>query len=163
MQHGVATKRAGLFDLAQDARGAALGALFEGAQAVEHAGVAGKKLSDGAGLRWLLEDRAFDDWRNAQELAGAGVDHDVDAVLAKGDAGFELAAAGFGVGVAVEVDLKDVVEVGEEIDHDPPQPQQRPQGRVDHRCQNRVCHGQEYDPGFGPGRIWRALSYKLER
>ena len=26
-----------------------------------------------------------------------------------------------------------------------------------------MCHGQEYDPGFGPGRIWRALSYKLKR
>ena len=43
---GAAVGRMG--DLAHYARGAALGALFEGAQAVEHAGVTGKKLSDGA-------------------------------------------------------------------------------------------------------------------
>jgi len=44
----IKTERANLFDLAQNARGAALGALLECAQAVEHAGVAGQQLRDGA-------------------------------------------------------------------------------------------------------------------
>ena len=44
----IKTEGAALFDLAQDARGAALGALFERAQAVEHAAVAGQQFGDGA-------------------------------------------------------------------------------------------------------------------
>ena len=48
MQRSCKTEGAALFDLAQDACGAALGALFEGAQHVEHAGVAGQQFADGA-------------------------------------------------------------------------------------------------------------------
>ena len=48
LQRSCKTEGAGLFDLAQDARGAALRALFECAQAVEHAGVPGQQFGDGA-------------------------------------------------------------------------------------------------------------------
>jgi len=43
---GAAVRR--MRHLAQDARGAALGALFECTQAVEHAGVAGQQFGDRA-------------------------------------------------------------------------------------------------------------------
>ena len=48
LQRSCKTEGAALFDRPQDARGAALGALFEGAQEVEHAGVAGQQVGDGA-------------------------------------------------------------------------------------------------------------------
>ena len=148
-----------LRDLTQNAASALTRAVFEGAQEVDHAGVAGHQLGDGTRLGGCLEDgAAFDDGYDAEELAGAGVDHQVDAVLAEGDRGFEFLAAGGCVGVAIELSFEQDVEVTQEVDDDAPQPQQRPQGRVDQRCHQGVRHGRDYKAGLERRRIWPALS-----
>ena len=137
-----------LFDLAADAHCALLGAVFEGAQEVDHAGVASHQLCDGARTGRFLEDgAALDDGHDAEQLTGAGVDHQVDAILAESDGGFEFLAAGGGVGVAIELSFEQDVEVTQEVDDDAPQPQQRPQGRVDQRCHQGVRHGCDYKAG----------------
>ncbi|MDP3494480.1 MAG: hypothetical protein Q8R82_15325 [Hyphomonadaceae bacterium] len=97
MQRSCKTEGA-LAALTQDAVGALAGAAFEGAQAVEHSCVAGQQLCDGAVLGELLKHgTALDGWRHAEQLASSCVDHEVDAVFAEGDGGFEFASSVRGV------------------------------------------------------------------
>ncbi len=131
------------FHLPLDAGGALLGAVFECAETIEHALAARSQFGEGTRLFWFVEGRAAgDDRREAQQLAAAGIDHQVDAVFAKGDGGFKLAAAFGGVGVTVELLFQQDVEIAKEENAVALQPQQRPQGRVDHRCQQGVRHGE---------------------
>ena len=153
--------------LALDAFSTALGEAFEILEQRAHSAQPREKLSERAGAVGLMQAAARRvGERQAEDLAGALVDQEVDAVLGDGDVGFEAGAQVRRVAEVFETGrvFQPADDFGEIIARDLAQPRDGVEREQDaQEGQQQIDHGLEYDVSAEAGGIWRALSSIFDR